>query len=64
MIYFIIFIILALVILFVFRNKKKKLTANQKKNIINHFNNIKKSKSNKEKIVDFDKLYHKILLEL
>jgi ABC-type phosphate/phosphonate transport system substrate-binding protein len=55
---------LALIILFIFRNKNKKLTANQKKEITRFFNNIKKSKSNKEKIIDFDKLYHKILIEL
>ena len=57
-------VIIALVILFIFRNKKRKLTINQKKEITRFFNNIKKSKSNKEKIIDFDKLYHKILLEL
>ncbi len=57
-------IILALFLLFIFRNKKKKLTANQKKEIIKIFNKIKKSISNKEKIIDFDKLYHKILLDL
>ena len=57
-------IILALFLLFIFRNKKKKLTANQKKEIIKIFNKIKKSKSYKEKIIDFDKLYHKILLDL
>jgi len=64
MLYFIIFIILAIVILFIFRNKKKKLSANSKKEITRFFNKIKKSSSNKEKIIDFDKLYHKILLEL
>ena len=57
-------IIFAIIILFIFRNKKKKLTASQKKEIIKHFNKIKKIKSKKEKIIDFDKLYHKILLEL
>jgi ABC-type phosphate/phosphonate transport system substrate-binding protein len=64
MLYFITFLILAIIILFIFRNKKKKLTANQKKEITKFFNNIKKAKSNKEKIIDFDKLYHKILIEL
>jgi len=62
--YIIIFFVLAIVILFIFRNKKKKLSANSKKEIIRFFNKIKKSSSNKEKIIDFDKLYHKILLEL
>jgi len=57
-------IILALIILFIFRNKKKKLTTSQKKEITRFFNKIKKSKSNKEKIIDFDKLFHKILIEL
>ncbi|MDQ7009206.1 MAG: hypothetical protein Q9M94_02850 [Candidatus Gracilibacteria bacterium] len=65
MIYFIIIIfILALTFLFIFRNKKKKLNNYQKKEIIRLFNKIKKSESKKEKIIDFDKLYHKILKEL
>jgi len=65
MIYIIwIIIFLALIILFIFRNKKKKLTTSQKKEISRFFNKIKKSKSNKEKIIDFDKLFHKILIEL
>jgi len=65
MIYIIwIIIFLALIILFIFRNKKKKLTTSQKKEITRFFNKIKKSKSNKEKIIDFDKLFHKILIEL
>lgn len=59
-----IIIILALVLLFIFRNKEKKLNNKQKKEIISYFNKIKKSESNKEKIIDFDKLYHKILLDL
>jgi len=57
-------IILAIIIIFIFRNKKKKLYSNQKKEIIKLFNRIKKSSSNKEKIIDFDKLYHKVLLDL
>ena len=64
MLYFITFLILAIFLLFIFRNKKKKLTSKQKKEIIKLFNKIKKSSSNKEKIIDFDKLYHKILQEL
>jgi hypothetical protein len=64
MLYFITFLIIALILIFIFRNKKKKLTAIQKKEITKFFNNIKKAKSNKEKIIDFDKLYHKILIEL
>lgn len=59
-----IIIVLALIFLFIFRNKKKKLTTSQKKEITRFFNKIKKSKSNKEKIIDFDKLFHKILIEL
>ena len=57
-------IILALFLLFIFRNKKKKLTSSQKKEIITFFNKIKKSRSNNEKIIDFDKLYHRILKDL
>ena len=64
MIYIIIFFILALFLLFIFRNKKKKLTSSQKKEIITFFNKIKKFRSNKEKIIDFDKLYHRILKDL
>ena len=62
--YIIIFFVLAIIILFIFRNKKKKLSANSKKEILRFFNEIKKSSSNKGKIIDFDKLYHKILLDL
>jgi len=57
-------IIFTIIILFIFRNKKKKLSSNQKKEITKFFNKIKKSKSKKEKIIDFDKLYHKILIDL
>jgi len=65
MIYYIVtFFILALILLFIFRAKKKKLTASQRKYIIKIFNNIKKIKSKKEMLIDFDKLYHKILLDL
>ena len=64
MLYFVIILLLAFVLLWFFSKKSKKLTNNQKKEIIKIFNKIKKSKSNKEKIIDFDKLYHKILLDL
>ena len=57
-------IIFAIIIIFIFRKKKKKLDAGSKKEIIKFFNKIKKSSSNKEKIIDFDKLYHRILLDL
>jgi len=57
-------IILAVIILYIFRNKNKKVSLESKKEIVKFFNNIKKSNSNKEKIIDFDKLYHKILVEL
>jgi predicted negative regulator of RcsB-dependent stress response len=60
----IVIVIIVLVVLFNFRNKKKKLTISQKKEITRFFNKIKKSESNKEKIIDFDKLYHKIFQEL
>ena len=57
-------IIFAIIIILIFRKKKKKLDASQKEEIIKYFIKIKKSSSNKEKIIDFDKLYHKILLDL
>jgi len=65
------YILLTIVVVFVFGIflilkfwKSKKLNSSTKKQILKNFNIIKKSRSNKEKIIDFDKLYHKILLWL
>jgi len=66
--YYILAIILFIVILWIFLilkfSKSKKLNSGTKKQILKNFNIIKQSKSNKEKIIDFDKLYHKVLLSL
>lgn len=40
---------------------KKKLSKKDKKELKKIFKEIKTKKSNKEKIIDYDKLYHKIL---
>lgn len=63
LIFFILFIFFCLFLLIKF-SKKKKLDSNIKVIFKNNFLNIKKSNSYKEKIIDFDKLYHKVLLEL
>ena len=42
-------------------SKKKKLSEADKKELKNIFKNIKVNKSDKEKLIDYDKLYHKIL---
>lgn len=42
-------------------SKKKKLSEDDKKELKNIFKNMKTSKSDKEKLIDYDKLYHKIL---
>ena len=42
-------------------SKKKKLSEADKKELKNIFKNMKTSKSDKEKLIDYDKLYHKIL---
>ena len=42
-------------------SKKKKLSEADKKELKNIFKNMKVSKSDKEKLIDYDKLYHKIL---
>lgn len=42
-------------------SKKKKLSEADKKELKNIFKNMKTSKSEKEKLIDYDKLYHKIL---
>ena len=60
---FICIIFLWLFIIFKF-SKKRKIDSKEKEKILKNFNNIKKLSSNKEKIIDYDKLYHKILLDL
>ena len=42
-------------------SKKKKLSEADKKEWKNIFKNMKVNKSDKEKLIDYDKLYHKIL---
>ena len=42
-------------------SKKKKLSEDDKKELKNIFKNMKVNKSDKEKLIDYDKLYHKIL---
>ena len=42
-------------------SKKKKLSEADKKELKNIFKNMKVNKSDKEKLIDYDKLYHKIL---
>lgn len=42
-------------------SKKKKLSEADKKELKSIFKNMKVNKSDKEKLIDYDKLYHKIL---
>ena len=42
-------------------SKKKKLSEADKKELKNIFKNMKVNKRDKEKLIDYDKLYHKIL---
>lgn len=42
-------------------SKKKKLSEADKKELKNIFKNMNVNKSDKEKLIDYDKLYHKIL---
>lgn len=42
-------------------SKKKKLSEADKKELKNIFKNMEVNKSDKEKLIDYDKLYHKIL---
>ncbi len=65
------YILLILVIIILFGiflilkfSKSKKLSLQIKKELQKNFRQIKTSTSSKEKIVDFDKLYHKILIKL
>ena len=66
--YYILALIVVVVIFWIFMilkfSKSKKLNNYIKKELEKKLNNIKKSNSGKEKIIDFDKLYHKILIEL
>lgn len=45
-------------------SKKKKLSVEQIKTFLKYFRQISKKISPKEQIIDFDKLYHKVLLWL
>lgn len=58
---FIIFI--AVFILFKFRYKKTKISSWKKEFFNKNIKRVKRAISNKEKIIEFDKIYHKILLE-
>jgi hypothetical protein len=64
----IIIMILVVFILWIFLilkfSKRKKLTSTQKSFILKNYKKISKNDDIKHQIVDFDKLYHKILLEL
>jgi len=61
-----ILILVSLIILIFFFTRKKRLNIQDKNYFRNILNKIKDSKkaSDKEKIIDFDKLYHKILLRM
>jgi len=65
---YILFIIVVIFFLWIFivlkYLKKKKLDKSDKKEILKFFSIIKNKKSSKEKIIDYDKLYHRILLKL
>lgn len=66
---YIILIILAFVIilgifLILKFSKWKKLSSDQKIQILKNYKNILANADSKHQIIDFDKLYHKILLEL
>lgn len=65
----IILIVLVVIIIFwVFLvikfSKWKKLTSDQKRFITKNYNKIIANDDSKHRIIDFDKLYHKILIEL
>ena len=61
---FIVIIIFALALLFFFKKNKKSLEKCDLKDFSCHLKNISTKKvSDKEKIIDYDKLYHKILLK-
>ena len=65
------YLIILIILVFVFGifiilkfKKQKKLDWKSKKEILKFFDNIKKGRSSKEQIIDYDKLYHKILNKL
>ena len=66
--YYILGLVLIIIIFWVFIilkfSKSKKLNYYVKKELVKNFKHIKTSNSSKERIVDFDKLYHKILIKL
>lgn len=65
---YVIFVLIVAVILGIFLilkfSKWKKLTSSQKLLILKNYKTILASTDIKHQIIDFDKLYHKILLEL
>jgi hypothetical protein len=61
---FILFIVIISLLIIIKFSKRRKLSVSAKKHLEKLFIKIKSSNSSKEKIIDFDKLYHKILLEL
>ena len=66
--YYILGVVVIIIIFWVFLilkfSKAKKLSSYVKKELNKNFKHIKASNSSKERIVDFDKLYHKILIKL
>jgi len=67
--YIILAIVIAIIILWIFliikfTKKSGKLTSDQKKGILKKYNYISVNSDSKHKIIDFDKLYHKILQEI
>jgi len=65
------YILIFILIIFIFWiflilkfSKNKKLWSQIKKELEKNFKYIKSSTSSKERVIDFDKLYHKILLKL
>lgn len=58
------FVIILWIFLILKFSKRKKLTSSQKSFILKNYKKISENNDIKHKIVDFDKLYHKILLEL
>lgn len=57
-------IILWIFLIFKFTKKSWKLTSDQKDRIQKNYTYIMVNSDTKHKIIDFDKLYHKILLEI
>jgi len=66
--YYILWIIVFIFFLWIFLiikfSKKNKINLNTKKDLEKKFKQIKSINSNKEKIIDYDKLFHKILHNL